>query len=448
MQAKSIEPIEKIKIKNLYNIIKQLNPNEQKIKPGKFIIECPNGLLTPSVNKNIKLEYKPIVYIIKHKTEKELYKINIKDNEIIVTEDHSCMVIRNNKLIEIKPKEIKATDKFVLLENDNLKIYDKFTIERLGKTEEEVYDIEVKDNHNFFGNNILIHNSAYFSAEKFVQQIIERKFKNKKLTSDDKKVIIETLLVFIKKKIEPLLDDLFNIFENEFNFYTKGFFGFKVEKINEKGIFVAKKRYALKTIWNEGSYHIDKPKLSVTGLDIVRSSTPDFVIDKLSEALLIIMDKNESAVRQYIDQVKAEFFDIADKQPELIAKTSGVSSLDYKKDQKGWYRINDEGRRIACPINSRAALLHNIIVQEKGISDTYELIAEGDKIKFVMLKLPNPIGENVFGFKNEKILFDTRLIKYLDKEEMFKTNFLQPLKLILEAVDIDLDKKEIDLDGW
>jgi len=449
MNMDKAEHITQITIGELFEIAKQQAKEIIETKPGKYVIPMPFKLTTPSVNKDLELEWKPIVYIMKHKTEKTLYKITIKDKEIIVTEDHSCMVIRDGKLIEIEPKNIKAGDKFVLLENGKLSITEKFTIENLGTTEEDVYDIEVQDNHNFFGNDILVHNSGYFTLAPLVNKILEKKSKSyNELTPEDKKEIIETLLKFIQKKIEPLLDDLFHIFEDEFNFYTRGFFGFKVEKIAEKGIFVAKKRYALKPIWSEGSYFLDKAKLAVTGLDIVRSSTPDFVIDKLSEALIILMDKDESAIRNYVDRVKKEFFEIADKHPESIAKTSGVSSLNYQLDEKGWCRYTPEGRRIPAPINSRAAILHNKLIKEKNLTDTYEPIAEGDKIKFVMLTLPNPIGENVFGFKDEKVLFDTGLIKYLDKEQMFETNFLQPLKLILEVLNIDLSKKAIDFDGW
>nr|YP_007013560.1 putative intein [Aeromonas phage Aes508] len=35
----------------------------------------------------------------------------------------------------------------------------EFEIEDLGVMEIDVYDIEVDGNHNFFGNDILVHNS-------------------------------------------------------------------------------------------------------------------------------------------------------------------------------------------------------------------------------------------------------------------------------------------------
>lgn len=36
-----------------------------------------------------------------------------------------------------------------------------FTVESLGEVESDVYDIEVEDTHNFYGNEILVHNSVW-----------------------------------------------------------------------------------------------------------------------------------------------------------------------------------------------------------------------------------------------------------------------------------------------
>jgi DNA polymerase elongation subunit (family B) len=292
--------------------------------------------------------------------------------------------------------------------------------------------------------------SFYFSLEPFALMIENKMKKNYyDMNEEEKLIFLQKMLDFIKKFINPTADKAIKEIQTILGVTEPGFMGFKVEKINEKGIWVAKKRYALKTIWNEGKILIKKPKLSVTGLEIVRSSTPDFVIEKLQEALNIILDKDEKSLQDFVEKVKKEFFKIADKNPELIAKTSSVNNLNYKKDSKGYYRINEDGRRIACPINSRAAITYNDYVNKYGLWDIYPLIQEGDKIKFVMLKLPNETNQNVFGFIDEGILFENNLVKYIDKDEMFKTNFLQPLKLIAEAVDYKFEKEnKIDLDEW
>ena len=291
--------------------------------------------------------------------------------------------------------------------------------------------------------------SFYFSLEDFVK-LIENKMNKKyeEMSYEEKEKLLNTSIKFIEK-INEVAENAIKEIQEKLNVKEPGFMGFKVEKINEKGIWIAKKRYALKTIWNEGTILINKPKLSVTGLEIVRSSTPDFVIDKLEKALLIMMDKNEKDLQDFVQQVKKEFYEKCETNPEVIAKTSSVNNLNYKKDKKGYYRLNEKGIRIACPINSRAAILHNELININGLWDIYPLIVEGDKIKYIPLKLPNPVNENVIGFIDEGFLFDLDLIKYIDKEQAFQTNFLQPLKLIADAIDYKFEKSnKIDLNEW
>ena len=48
-----------------------------------------------------------------------------------------------------------------------------FQIKSLGKQKKTVYDIEVKDLHNFFGNDILVHNSVYITLDKLVQHVFK-----------------------------------------------------------------------------------------------------------------------------------------------------------------------------------------------------------------------------------------------------------------------------------
>lgn len=100
-----------IKISDIYNLE---NSKEIEYKPGKFFKEV-NGIKSLSVNKDLKLEYKPIKYVMKHKVKKRLFKIKCNKNEVIITNDHSIMVKRDNKLIEVKPFEIKKTDKLILV---------------------------------------------------------------------------------------------------------------------------------------------------------------------------------------------------------------------------------------------------------------------------------------------------------------------------------------------
>lgn len=65
-------------------------------------------------NNKGKLEYHPVKRVIRHKVTKPKWKLKTKSNkEIIVTNDHSMIVFRNGKKLEVKPSEIKKSDKIL-----------------------------------------------------------------------------------------------------------------------------------------------------------------------------------------------------------------------------------------------------------------------------------------------------------------------------------------------
>jgi hypothetical protein len=74
----------------------------------------------------------------------------------------------------------------------------------------------------------------------------------------------------------------------------------------------------------------------------------------------------------------------------------------------------------------------------------YNKILEGEKIKFVYLKKPNPLsgtqGEDcVIGFPN-KIPKEFDLDKFIDREKQFEKSFLDPLVKILDIIGWKAEK--------
>jgi hypothetical protein len=57
----------------------------------------------------------PIVYVMKHKVKKKLYKLSIGNKSVVITEDHSLVVMRSGELISIKPKDIDPADELLYL---------------------------------------------------------------------------------------------------------------------------------------------------------------------------------------------------------------------------------------------------------------------------------------------------------------------------------------------
>lgn len=88
---------------------------------GSEIIDISHsGITTPAYNTKLGgIENSPINYIMRHKVSKAQYVIKSKDGKSVrVTEDHSCMVFRDGRVIEVKAADINPkTDKLLVLKN-------------------------------------------------------------------------------------------------------------------------------------------------------------------------------------------------------------------------------------------------------------------------------------------------------------------------------------------
>ena len=93
-----------------------------------------------------------------------------------------------------------------------------------------------------------------------------------------------------------------------------------------------------------------------------------------------------------------------------------------------------------CPIQVRGALLYNYHIRKYNLTHKYPLIQEGEKIKFLYLRTPNPIQENVISFF-QNIPVEFNLEKYVDYKLQFEKSFYEPLKNVLECIGWNAERK-------
>ena len=74
------------------------------------------------------------------------------------------------------------------------------------------------------------------------------------------------------------------------------------------------------------------------------------------------------------------------------------------------------------------------------VGQKYAKIQEGEKIKFVYLKMPNPIRENVIAMV-DGLPPEFGLDKYIDRDMMFDKTFKLPLDDIVEKIGWSLEKR-------
>lgn len=291
---------------------------------------------------------------------------------------------------------------------------DDFEVKSLGIREQDVYDIEVEDNHNFFANDILVHNSIYINLGPLVENV----FGTTDISREQGERFIDEVC---KAKIEPLIDAGYQQLADNIGCYRNAM-KMKREKISDRTIFVAKKKYIMSVLNSEG-VHYDEPKISPTGIDAARSSTPDVCKKNFIEAFKLIMSKDEKVTQRFIEQFKEQFFSL---RIEDISKVSGTNDIDK------WLTPNYDYLK-GCPIHVRGCAVMNKWIVENKLENRYPLIQSGDKIKFVYLKLPNPLRENVISFIDQPPK-ELQLEKYVDRELQFSKVFQDPLCHVLDAV--------------
>lgn len=111
IKIKTPEGIEQdITIENLYN--KYSHTNAGSTLAGHESVECYDKIL----NWDDKLYYGTPKRIIRHKVNKSKWRLRTKSGkEVIVTNDHSMIVFRNGKKMEVKPYEILPSDKILTI---------------------------------------------------------------------------------------------------------------------------------------------------------------------------------------------------------------------------------------------------------------------------------------------------------------------------------------------
>jgi DNA polymerase elongation subunit (family B) len=77
--------------------------------------------------------------------------------------------------------------------------------------------------------------------------------------------------------------------------------------------------------------------------------------------------------------------------------------------------------------------LHQLFLENVFFDKKYQLIYNGDKIKFVYLYVPNSIQENVVAFP-DFLPEELELNKYIDYNLQFQKTFLDPLEIILKSI--------------
>ncbi len=254
--------------------------------------------------------------------------------------------------------------------------------------------------------------------------LVDKFFSNK---IDDKAKVVTILDKVCQDKLEPFISKSYEELASYVNAYDQKM-EMKRENIADRGIWTAKKRYIL-NVWDSEGVRYEDPKLKIMGIEAVKSSTPAPCRKMIKDALQLMMSGTEDEVIEFIDKSRTYFKQLP---PEDIAFPRTVSNVNKYKAHSTIYAKG-------TPIHARGALLFNHYIKEKKLDNKYSLINNGEKIKFCYLKKANPIRENVISFISDFPL-ELGLDKYIDYDLQFEKAFLEPVKVILDAIGWNVEK--------
>ena len=255
--------------------------------------------------------------------------------------------------------------------------------------------------------------------------LVTKFFGNK---SGDKAAVVDLLDKICHEKLEPFIEGSYKKLASYVSAYDQKMI-MKRENIADRAVWTAKKRYIL-NVYNSEGVAYKEPKLKIMGIEAVKSSTPAPCRQAIRDTLKLVMTGTEEEVQTFISKFRKEFESLP---PEEVAFPRSCNNIGKFSSPS---RIYTKG----CPMHVRGSLMYNYYVKKSKLTHKYPLIQEGEKIKFIYLKVPNRSGENVISFF-QTLPKEFDLHGSIDWDQQFDKAFLSPVKVVLDAIGWTPEKR-------
>jgi DNA polymerase elongation subunit (family B) len=228
-------------------------------------------------------------------------------------------------------------------------------------------------------------------------------------------------------KLQPFIDKSYKELADYVHAYQQKM-EMKREGLSDKGIWTAKKRYILNVYNNEGVQY-KEPQMKVMGLEMIKSSTPSAIREKMKDVIQLMLRGTEQDVQTFIAKFREEFKQLP---AEDISFPRGCNGLAKYSDGLSLYKLG-------TPIHVKGAILYNNFLKNNNLTKKYPLIQEGEKLKFTYLKMPNPLKDTVISYPS-RLPKELALQEYIDYDTQFEKAFLEPIKIILDCMKWTTEK--------
>ena len=260
--------------------------------------------------------------------------------------------------------------------------------------------------------------SVYITFDELVNKVFKE--------GTDTKKIVNFLDTIAKEKLEPFINNSYEVLAKEMNAYDQKMVMAR-EVIADKAIWTAKKRYIL-NVWDSEGVRYKEPKLKIMGIEAVKSSTPAPCRDKIKEALKIIINGDEKQLNNFIQEFREEFMTLSPEEISFPRSCNGI------KKYTGESSLYAKG----APIAVKGAILYNFLIKKNKLSGKFPFINEGDKVRFVNMKQPNIYQSSAFSFITS-FPKELDIMDIVDFETQFTKSFVEPIRFITEKIDWLID---------
>lgn len=255
------------------------------------------------------------------------------------------------------------------------------SVKKIRKASDEyVYDIGMRNETKpwYFGNNILIHNSVYFSAYPTLKDDIEN-----------------NIIPWNKESVVKLYDQIGAEVNKTFPQFMLTAFHCPLSRgeviragreiVGLKALFITKKRYAALYYDKEGK-RVDSPtspgKIKAMGLDLKRSDTPEFMQHFLSNILECVLNGvAEDLILEQITEFRKAFKTRPGWEKGSPKRANKITHFLSKEEKEG---------KTNMPGHVRASINWNTL--RRLNNDKYAMpIVDGAKVIVCKLR-DNPLG--------------------------------------------------------
>jgi len=205
-------------------------------------------------------------------------------------------------------------------------------------------------------------------------------------------------------------------------------FVIKGETIASAAFWVTKKRYAMKKVYDLET-NMDADKITIKGLDVVRSSFPTAFRGFMKEVLVDILD---DVPKEELDAKILAFYNSLPQIPITdVARNTAVKNISK-------YSVTDQrlGEYVLkTPAHVKAALNHNLLLREWNIHLMYAAITNGVKIKWVYLKdNPYKVPSVAFFGDTDAPQISKLVEEFIDYDKLFEKEFAHKLQDFYKAL--------------